>query len=143
MKLFQDNTSIECLAADIVSRKIQPSSYMAIRNVGKCFVYKCYRNSEAVITKELDPKEPKHNTHSSLELHDKVEGENLVVAIETKRAPKISLINHTGTHKAQACSTDNYTFAYISKQIPNMPQAVPPKVIEAVKEVNLLGKNKE
>lgn len=142
MKLFQDNASIECLSASIISKKIIPSAYMVVNNVGKCFVYKCSRNSEAVILKELVPKEPKHNVNSALDLDDILEGENITVAIQTRRGPKISKLGaHTGRHNAQTCTSDYYTFAMITKQVPGNPISIPPLKIIAVEQLKLSEKD--
>lgn len=133
MKLFQDNTSIECLSAEIISRRIVSSSYMLINNIGKCLVYKCSKNSEAVIKKELSPKEAVHNQNSSLDLDDMLEGENITVAMQARRGPKISKVGaHSHRHNAQTCKSDKYTFAMITKQIPGNPFAIPPHEIIAV-----------
>lgn len=136
MKQVHDNSSIECFAADIISRRISPSSYMEIKNIGKCKTFKCTRNSEASITKELVPKKAIYNLNSLLDLNDKIESEDIFLAINCKRTPKIILLNHTGTHKAQAYSTTDYTFAKVSKQFPNIPQLEPPKLIKKVEELS-------
>ncbi|MBC7475274.1 MAG: hypothetical protein H7263_13365 [Candidatus Sericytochromatia bacterium] len=133
MKLFHDNSSIECLAAEIFSKRIAPSSYMMVNNIGRCFVYKCTRNSEAIITKELDPKTALHNQHSALNMNDFLEGENITVALDTRRSPKVSKVGgFTHRHGTQNCSTKCYTFAMITKQIPGNPFAIPPLKIEVL-----------
>lgn len=138
MKQVHYNSSIECLAADIISKKILPSSYMVVNKIGKCRTFKCTRNSEAIITKELEPKTPIYNINSRLDLDDKLESEDIFLAINCKTSPKVGLINHTGRHKAQTCSTTDYTFAKISRQFPNIPVLVPPKLIMQV--INILDK---
>lgn len=130
MKQVHDNSSIECSAAEIISRKIIPSSYLDIDKIGKCKTFKCSRNSEAKITQELNPKIAVKNIHSLLDLNDKIESEDIFLAINSKRAPRIGIVNHSSTHKAQICNTSEYTFAKISKQFPNIPQLDPPKIIE-------------
>ncbi len=103
---------------------------MVINNVGKCFLYKCSRNSEAVIKKELSPKEAIYNQNSALDLDDILEAENISVAMKSKRAPKIFKVGaHSHRHNAQTCMSDNYTFAMITKQVPNNPFAIPPHEI--------------
>ncbi|WP_296687346.1 hypothetical protein [Flavobacterium sp.] len=138
MKHVHFNSSIECASAIIISRKITPSSYMVINKIGKCRTFKCSRNSEAVILKELDPKEAYHNIHSCLDLNDKLESEDIFLAINCKKSPKIELINHTGRHKAQACNTSEYTFAKVSKQFPNIADLNPQKNIVLLENIELL-----
>lgn len=130
MKDIHYNSSIECLSADVISRKIMPSSYMEIDKIGKCRTYKCSRNSEAVILKELDPKQPYCNVNSSLSLNDKLEAEDIFLAINTTKAIKVGLTNHSGRHKAQTFCTEHFTFAKISKQFPNISELNPQKIIQ-------------
>ncbi len=133
MKAVHNNTSIECLSAEIISGKIVPSSFIKIEKVGKCFTYKCYRNSEASILKELSPKKAKYNEFSILDLGAKLECENLFVAIHKSKPYSYTKINHSGRHKAQTFKTKEYTFAKISKQLHNIPVKIPPvqfKLIE-------------
>ena len=125
MKLVYDNSSIECFSAEIISRQILPSSFIEYENVGKCFTYKCKRNSEASILKELIPKTPKINQNSYLDIGTKVECENLFIAVCKLKPYKIDVINHSGRHKAQVIMTNEFTFAKISKQISNIPDANP------------------
>lgn len=133
MKAVYDNSSIECLSAEIISRKILPSSFINIETIGRCFTYKCSRNSEALILKELDPKKPIHNEHSLLSINSKLECDDLFVVVNKSKPYKYSKINHSGRHKAQIFTTKEYTFAKISKQIHCIPQAIPPvefKIVE-------------
>lgn len=137
IKCVHNGSSIECQSAEIVARKIVVSSFMEIRNIGRCFTYKCSRNSEAVVTKELEPKKARHNMNSNLNLNDKVEGENLFLAINDKRGLRITKTNHSATHKAQLFSTKEYTYAEISRQIPNIPLLIPPLVFKPVPLVEI------
>jgi len=132
MKGVWNGSAIECTAAEIISRKINYSSYMKINKIGNCLVYKCSQNSEATVKKELSPKEALHNQNSNLSLNDKVEGENMLVAVNVRRQLKIGLVNHTGRHKAQYVNTTDYTYAEISRQIPCVPLLDPPIVFKPV-----------
>ena len=125
MKIVYDNCSIECSSAEIISRQILPSSYLEFNKVGKCLTYKCKRNSEAAIIKELIPKEPLINKNSFLDKDSKVECESLFVAVCKVKPYKLDVINHSGRHKAQYMKTDEFTFAKITKQLVNIPQANP------------------
>jgi hypothetical protein len=134
MKEVFDNTTIECLSAQVISRKIIPSSFLNIPTVGKCFTFKCSRNSEALIIKELIPKKAIYNKNSILCCDTKLECELLFIAVNIKKPYRLSKINHTGRHKAQTFTTKEYTFAKISKQIHNIPLLDPPKTIEIIQQ---------
>jgi hypothetical protein len=125
MKLVYDGSSIECNSAEIISRNIYPSAYMEIKSIGKCMTFKCKQNSEAKILSELNPKSPIHNANSNLNLNDKLECQDLYLATNNRRQPKIKVINYSHTHKAQIFYTDKYTYAEISRQIPNIPELIP------------------
>lgn len=131
-KYVHNNSTMECIAAEIISRKIIPSAFVDIPNVGKCFTYKCSRNSEATITKELNPKEAKVNENSLLDLNSKLECDKLFVAIKVERPYRIGKINHTGRHKAQIFITDDFTFAKITLQISNIPNLIPERIIKII-----------
>jgi len=134
MKEVHENSSIECISATIISRKIVPSAFIEILNIGRCFTYKCSRNSEAVIVKELSPKKPKFNELSNLNKADKLECDNLFVAVNKNKPYSPDLINHSGRHKAQTFTTKEYTMARITRQIFNIPALSTPKQIKVIKK---------
>ena len=140
MKQVHYNSSIECLSADVISRKIMPSSYMEIKLIGKCRTFKCSRNSEARIIKELDPKKTYCNINSALNLDDRIEAEDIFLAINSSKLVKISLTNHSGRHKAQTFTSEFYTFAKISKQFPNIAELNPQKTISEPVKVKVISK---
>jgi|688.fasta_scaffold193966_1 hypothetical protein len=140
MKQVHYNSSIECLSADVISRKIMPSSYMDVKLIGKCRTYKCSRNSEAKILKELAPKKAYCNLNSALDLDDRIEAEDLFLAINSSKSVKISLVNHSGRHKAQTFISEFYTFAKISKQFPNIAELRPQKTLLEPAEVKVISK---
>ena len=114
--------SIECHGAEIISRKILYSSYIEILNIGKCKTYKCTLNSEATIHKELPhPKTPKYKETSCITEGDIIEGENITLFVNNDRNIKISVINHSGSHKAQQSNTNCYTYAVITLQCKGIP----------------------
>ena len=121
MKFVHNNASIECSSAEIISRKILPSAFIDINNVGKCFSYKCSLNSEATIKKEIEPKKPIVNQNSSLDNESKLECDKLFVAVKRNKPYRLCKINFTGRHKAQTFTTDEFTFAKISLQLSNIP----------------------
>lgn len=130
MKLVHNNSTIECLSAKVISRKIMPGSFIDLPNIGKCFSYKCSRNSEAKILKELNPKEPIVNEFSALEIDDMLECENLYVAVTAKKPYKLDVINHSGRHKARTFESKEFTFAKVLLQHQNLKLLVPEKVIK-------------
>ena len=114
------------------------TSNMEIKQIGKCRTYKCSRNSEATILKELNPKRAYCNHNSALDINDKLESEDIFLAVNTNKSIKVELLNHTGRHKAQTFTTEHFTFAKISKQFPNIAQLNPQKTIQEPIDPNLL-----
>lgn len=124
-KFIHLNAAIECNSAEIISRKITYSSALKIGNIGICFTYKCSRNSEAKIIKELSPKISKYCYESKLDLNDILESDSLHVIVNKTKPYSVDLINHSGRHKAQTFTTKEFTFAKISKQLNNIPEISP------------------
>jgi hypothetical protein len=125
-KFVHHGESIECMASDVVSRKILPSAYIEILSIGKCMTYKCKLNSEAIITKELPhPVNGKRtgikSATSKLNLHDKIECEDILLAVTERKRLKPSKVAFTGRHNSQYVSTKCYTYAEISLQFSNIP----------------------
>jgi hypothetical protein len=125
MKQVYDNCSIECESAEIISRRITPSSFVEYKKLGKCLTYNCKQNSEAKISKEVVPKDAVINDNSMLDLESKIECENMHVVVVRVKPYKLNVINHTGRHKAQIMKTDVFTFAKITRQHQNIPPANP------------------
>ncbi|AKK73662.1 hypothetical protein OK18_14570 [Chryseobacterium gallinarum] len=128
-KFVHNNFTIECDSAEVISRKIMPGVYVDFESIGKCLTYKCSRNSEATILKELDPKERKINEYSALDLNSKLECEKLFVAIERKKPYRITKVNHSHRHNAQTFTTDAFTYAKITQQLVNIPLLDPEQPI--------------
>lgn len=135
MKLVHNNSSIECNSAEIVSRKILPSAFIELNNIGRCFSYKCSLNSEATIKEEIVPKNPLVNQNSNLDKETKLECDKLFVAVKKSKPYKLCKINFTGRHKAQTFTTDKFTFAKISLQLSNIPQLSPQLEIKFVEKL--------
>lgn len=131
-KYVHNNYTLECISAEIISRKIIPSSFIEIPNIGICFSYKCSLNSEAKIVKELKPKLSIVNEYSLLDIDSKLECDKLFVAIKKNKPYKLGKINFTGRHKAQTFTTDEFTFAKITLQIGNIPLLVPEKTVKFI-----------
>ena len=125
MKQVHYNSTIECISAEIISRKILPSSFIEIAPIGRCFTYKCTRNSQAKIRKELTPKKAIYNINSRLDIGDKLECENLFVAVNKNKPYTPDVINKSGRHKAQIFKTREYTMAKVTRQILNIPDLDP------------------
>ena len=123
------NSAIECDSAEIISRDIRRSSILNIRNIGLCFTYKCSKNSEAKILKELNPKNAIYCEESYLDLDDIIESENIYALINKKKPYIQEKLNHTGRHKAQTFTSKEFTFAQITRQISGIPDLVPQKKI--------------
>lgn len=128
-KYVHNNNSIECNSAEIISRKITPGNFVSIKHIGRLFTYKCDRNSEAIIKRELDPKKPIYNFNSHLDEGVKLECEKLYLMVLSKKPYSKDVINHTHRHKAETITTDNFTFAKISQQLKNIPLLDPEKEI--------------
>jgi hypothetical protein len=117
---------MECLSAEVISRKIVPSSFLNINKYGKCFTYKCSRNSEAKILKELEPKVAIYNKYSHLCFGTILECDKLFVIVNKNKPYTADKINHSGRHKSQIFITKEFTIAKISQQFHNIPEIDPP-----------------
>lgn len=121
-KYVHFNCAIECSSAQVISRDIVRSALLNIENIGLCFTYKCSRNSEAKIIKELEPKESIYCKESFLDKDDSIEAENIYVLINKAKPYTPYKINHTGRHKAQTFTSKEFTFAKITKRISGIPE---------------------
>ncbi|MEP7169126.1 MAG: hypothetical protein ABI855_07110 [Bacteroidota bacterium] len=140
MKFVYQGASIECESAEIISRKILLSSFQEIPNVGRCKKYNCTRNSEATITKELNPKAPLYSETSHLNLGDMLEAENIVVFVNQANNLKVIKIDNTHRHNAQQANTNSFTYAEITMQFPNFTELKDPKQVKPAPQK--LGKGK-
>lgn len=132
MKLVHNNHSIECNSAQIISRKIVPGAFLNLKSIGRVFSYKCSRNSEAVIKRELNPKVALYNKNSFLDLETKLECDRLYFLVKAKKPYDVGLKNHTHRHKAQEILTEDFTFARIDVQLQNIPLVKPPIEIKLI-----------
>jgi len=121
-KYVHFNSAIECDSAEIISRDIVKSALLKVEKIGLCFGYKCSRNSEAKIIKELKPKESIYCNESFLNKDDVLEAENIYVLINKAKPYTPYKINHTGRHKAQTFTSKEFTFAKITKRISGIPE---------------------
>lgn len=122
MNYILNGASIECMDADLVSRKIVKSSIINIPGIGNCVKYICKRNSEAKILKALDKSfaDKRENKLPRIEVGDQISGEDIYLLVNKIRPLKIVVDNHTGRHKAQKSTTGCYTYAEISAQFHNI-----------------------
>ncbi|QHS63255.1 hypothetical protein [Chitinophaga agri] len=123
-------SSIECLGAEIHSRKFVPKIVVNIPNVGRCYKYSGDRNSDAVITKELHPKVPKYSTNSALSLSESIAGEGIFILVNSVKQLLIKVSPYTHRHKAQYCSTNVFTYAEITKPFPNIGEIINSKLLQ-------------
>lgn len=121
MKQVMHNSTIECMGAKIIYRKAVPSAYVDYENIGRCYTWKCYRNSEAEIVRELNPRISLLHRRSMLQEGDRLECENMFVAINRQRPYPPALVNHSGRHKASTFETTVFTLAKITKMIVGIP----------------------
>ena len=111
-ELFAPNVSIECLSAEVITRKIASRTPTEIPGVGRCIKYNCNRDSSAEIKKELEPKLARHRPASSLNFGDLVKGRDIMFFYQGIRPLKPTVIGgHSGRHKAQALNTRSFTYA--------------------------------
>jgi hypothetical protein len=128
MSFVYEKASIECDGSEIISRKIIRGAAITIDNV-VYLQYKCQQNSVATIEKELDPKNPRLNPYSHLNLGDSVKGEDLAIRMQGLKPFKIKLVNLTHTHKAQSTNSNCYTHAALTKPFPNIASTQDPKQV--------------
>jgi len=131
MEFFYTNASIECANAQIITRKIVPSSFSNIKNVGRCSIYSCSRDSSAEIQKELDPKQPRNRALSHLDHGDMIKAKDIIVYVNDLKRLNCDVQHHSHTHKAHEATTKYYTFAQITQPFPNLlplknPKQIPP-----------------
>lgn len=132
MEYVINGASIECAAASIVSRKIERTGVQNNPKLGLCKKYKCSRNSEAKISKELSPKKALLNPSSLLDLHDKISGETISILTSFKKDLCAIKAPNTGRHKAQFTDVDGFTQAIIVVQFPNLSEIKDPNQLKAL-----------
>lgn len=126
MEYIYSGASIECNAAEIISRKVNFGSLIELKDIGRCRKYSCERNSESTILKELNPKNPLYKETSHLDHGDKLKGLCIVVYVKKITQIKVELINNTGRHKAQKAYSNDYTFAEITEIFPTIKKLKDP-----------------
>lgn len=114
------DASIECNGAQITARKIVRQSILNIPNVGQCKKYKCSRNSEAKIIKELFPKEHIINERSALNLGDEIRADTITLFVNNIKDSTLEKAPNTGRHNSQHGSTECFTHAIITTPFPNL-----------------------
>jgi UDP-N-acetylmuramate-alanine ligase len=122
--LYQSGQSIECISSKIKAKRISFHSFIKTEKMGLLSQYKCERDGEAVIVKELSPKKHKIISTSSLNSGDKIQAEKFVVMIDQKSRIKISKENFSGRHNCNATSTSCFTCAQITLPFNHIIQAL-------------------
>ena len=126
-----EGAAIECNAAKVTTRDLIPGSFIEILNVGRCKKYNCKRNSSTQIIKESDPKKRIYFPNPHLDLHDKLEGEEIVLFVNSVKPLKHKVVNETGRHKAQEAQASNFTLAQIKMQFHFQKTINDPRQLEA------------
>jgi len=140
MEYIYQGASIECDAAEIISRKINYGALISLPDIGICSKYSCERNSETTIQKELTPKNPIYRSQSHLELGDKLTAENIILYIRKSTKIKVEKIDNTHRHNAQAAYSKCFTYAEITMIFPNIKEIkdlrqIPPPPKKLLKEL--------
>ncbi len=120
MEYVFEGASIECNSALISTRKIIKTSILNIPAIGVCKKYKCSRNSDVTILKELNPKTALINKNSFLNIEDKIKAETIIVITTDKKDIILKKTPYTGRHKSQIGRTNNFTQGIISETFPNL-----------------------
>lgn len=120
MEFHLEGESIESEESEITTRNLVPEGFINHSILGQVFKCKGNRNSKAVITKELNPKEYKFKVKSHLENGDTLKAEGIYILSKMIRKPKKKLINESGRHKAQFYKFKKFTFAEIEIPLENV-----------------------
>lgn len=119
MDFFGQGESIECEAAHIIAKKIEPSPPLNHIVFGKCLKYTCSRDGAGTITKELNPKVSKlSHPVSNLDLGDSIKANRFYVLVKGFKATRLNKTHFSGAHNANEFYSSEYTFAEISKPYP-------------------------
>lgn len=113
--VYMPPASIEAEKADAITRKIIQMT--PVRNPKLAciiFPFKLDRNCEIIISKELDPKEPKIDNNSLLNLGDGLKGD-MIYGFSEKSVPSPDVKKGSSTHKASFLTIKNFVFARLEK----------------------------
>ncbi len=122
---------IECLAADVFSKKITPSMPQNHPKIGLSLKYSCERDGSIEIIKELIPKKALISDTSHLNLNDKLSANSFYCLVKGIRPISKSKIGgHTGRHSSQFIKTNDYTFSEISKPFLHIQNAIDKRISE-------------
>ena len=139
---YLEGDSIECKAARINAKKIQIKGVFLLPQLGQqtriqVVIYKCYRDGDAEITKELNPKEAIIKKTSNLNLGDILSANQFMCFHEGKRGLTLDVVQYSGTHKTNQICTTSFTHAEIVKKfihigaglagLPQKPKELPSK----------------
>jgi hypothetical protein len=126
---FFKGEKIECLSANVYSKKITPSVPQNHPKIGLSLKYNCERDGSAEIIKELSPKKAKINEASHLNLNDKLSANSLYCLVKgIKPITKTKIGGHTGRHSTQFMKTDDFTFSEISKPFLHIQNALEKRI---------------
>ncbi|MFC2086696.1 hypothetical protein ACFLSA_00830 [Bacteroidota bacterium] len=123
MTFNQVGASIECEGSKIIARRFNRGYLEEVPNLGTVIKYKCDRNGTAEITRELNPKKPKYNKNSHLNIGDKLAANKFFFYVPSYFRLKLSRISrHTHTHGSQEANTRKYTYAQIERRYYTIPE---------------------
>lgn len=131
MDFYGAGDKIECQKSEVIAKYILASHTQNHPVIGLSVKYKCDRDGSAIITKELNPKEPILHKESNLNLGDKLRAKKFYIIVENIRRIKHKRISgHTGRHGSQKMNTKDYTFAEITKPFTGIQNALEKRMRE-------------
>lgn len=132
---FSKGEKIECLSANVFSKKITPSVPQNHPKIGIALKYNCERDGSSEIIKELSPKKYKISEESHLDLNDKLKANSLYCLVKGIRPlPKTKIGGHSGRHSSQNIKTNDFTFSEITKPFLHIQKAIEKRTIKKIEE---------
>jgi hypothetical protein len=92
--------------------------------------YKCKRDGDATISKELDPKKALINDNSKLSLGDGISGNQFVFFHQGIRKLVPTVSQYSGSHKANYVTTKTFTSAEITQAYAHIQHAQTKKMLK-------------
>lgn len=124
MDYYQAGDSIECLSAEIISKRFSNGILKKHPENGKAYMYyKTDRSGTAEILEEIDTeKQEKVLKGSHTDKGDKLNGDKLEVYFDSKRRLKQKHIgSHTAKHGSRKILSKVFTLAKIIKRFDTVP----------------------
>ncbi|MDA3779809.1 MAG: hypothetical protein PF487_06275 [Bacteroidales bacterium] len=123
MDYYQAGESIECLSAEIISKRFNNGILKKHPKNGKTYMYyKTDRSGTAEILEEIECDEPLLDENAHTDKGDKLNGDKLEIYVDSKRRLKpVHIGGHTAKHGARKFITKVFTFAKIIKRYETIP----------------------